>query len=112
MKKTSWWLAGLAGVLLLAFTSPTFAAEKGKIVTIKGEAKCAKCALHETPKCQTVIQTTSKRGKTITYYLTGDKAKAFHETICQDPKKVVAKGTIKRVDGKREMAVTSIELQQ
>jgi len=105
-------LTGLAGVLLLALATPSFAAE-GKEVTIKGEAKCAKCSLHEADKCQTVIQSEGKNGKMVTYYLTSnDKAKAFHETVCQAPKKVTATGTVKRVEGKRELTVSSIEVEK
>ncbi len=112
MKKASWWLASFVSVALLACASPTFAAGKSKEVTIKGEATCAKCALHETAKCQTVIQTVGKHGKKLTYYLTAnEKAKAFHQNVCQEPKKVTATGTVKRVDGKRELTVSSIELQ-
>ena len=55
MKRSIVVFTGIAG-LLLALASPTFAAEEGKEVTIKGDAKCAKCALKETDKCQTVIQ--------------------------------------------------------
>ncbi|HEV2394603.1 MAG TPA: DUF6370 family protein [Verrucomicrobiae bacterium] len=104
-------LTGIAGLMLFALATPTFA--KDKEVTISGTAKCAKCALHETTKCQTVIQTEGKNGKTITYYLVAnDMAKAFHENVCQEPKKVTATGTVKRVDGKRELTVTKIDLEK
>jgi len=109
--------AGLAGLLMLALAVPAFAAEKekkggeGKKITITGEAKCAKCALHETDKCQTVIQTETKKGKTLTYYLAAnDVSKAFHENVCKGAKKATATGTVKKVDGKRELTVSKIEL--
>ena len=105
MKKLSTLVAGVAGLVLLAVATPSFAAEH----TITGEAKCAKCALHESDKCQTVIQT-EKGGKTVTYYLAdNDVAKNFHDTICKEPKKVKATGTLKKVDGKNEFTVSKIE---
>ena len=104
-------LTGIAGLVLLALATPTFAAEKGKEKTISGEAKCAKCALKETAKCQTVIQTEGKDGKKVTYYLVNnDVAKAFHDNVCTGTKKVTAKGTVKEVDGKHEFEAEKIEL--
>src|SRR5438128_2364760 len=50
MRKASVLVTAIAGMILLAAT-PTFAKEK----TITGEAKCAKCALKEADKCQTVV---------------------------------------------------------
>ena len=101
-------LAGIAGLLLLGLTTSAFAADK--IKTISGEGKCAKCALHETDKCQNVIQT-EKDGKTVTYYLTpNDVSKDFHDNICKESKKVTATGTVKKVDGKMELTATKIEL--
>jgi len=111
MKKASLLLTGIAGLLLLALATPTFASEKGKQVTITGEAKCAKCILKESDKCQTVIQAEGKNGKTVMYYLTDtDAAKAFHENVCHEAKKVTASGRVKKVDGKRELAATDIKV--
>jgi hypothetical protein len=115
MKKASLLLAGIVGLLLLAVAAPSFAAdrskEKSKEKTITGEAKCAKCMLKETDKCQTVIQTQNKNGKTVTYYLTdNDVSKAFHQNVCKEAKKATATGTIKKVDGKNEFTVSKIEL--
>ena len=110
MKKTFVLLAGIASVVMLA--ASTFAAEpaKGKEMTLTGEAKCAKCALHETDKCQNVIQTTQD-GKTITYYLTAnDVSKGFQENVCQDTKKVIATGTVAMTDGKHQFTATKIDL--
>ncbi|PYL01506.1 MAG: hypothetical protein DME19_01510 [Verrucomicrobia bacterium] len=78
--------------------------------TITGEGKCAKCALKETKSCQNAIQV--KEGdKTVTYYLVqNDVSKKFHENICQETKKVKATGTVKEVDGKKELTPTKIEL--
>jgi RecG-like helicase len=109
MKRISFLITGVAGLLLLALATPTFAADKEK--TITGEAKCAKCSMHEAEKCQTVIQAEGKNGKMVNYYLAdNEKAKAFHENVCKESKKVTATGTVKKVDGKNELTVTSIEV--
>jgi hypothetical protein len=113
MKKASILIAAVAGLVLLAFSTPSFAAESGKDKErkITGEAKCAKCALKEGDKCQTVIQTENKKGKTVTYYLVdNDVSKAFHANVCKETKKVTATGTVKKVDGKNEFTVSKIEL--
>src|SRR5262249_31899843 len=111
MKRVSKLLTGIvAGLVLAGLTTSAFA-EKGKEKTISGEAKCAKCALKETAKCQTVIQTEGKDGKKVTYYLVNnDVAKAFHDNVCTGTKKVTAKGTVKEVDGKHEFEAEKIEL--
>jgi len=97
----------IAAGAVLALTAPAFAADT---VTIAGEAKCAKCALHEGKECQTVIQT-EENGKTITYYLADNKeAKGFHDNVCQKAQKVTATGTVKEKDGKKILTVTKIEL--
>ena len=111
MKRTSLLLAGIAGLLLLALATPTFAADQPKEKTITGEAKCGKCLLKETDKCQTVIQVENTKGKTVNYYLAdNDVAKAFHENVCKEAKKVTATGTVKKVDGKNEFTASKIEL--
>ncbi len=111
MNKASVFLAGIAGVVLLALATPTYAADEGKQVTIKGEAKCAKCSLKETSKCQTVVQAAGEDGKTVTYYLANNQtAKDFHENVCQEPKKVTATGTVTMVDGKHQLTVAKIEV--
>jgi len=101
---------------MLLQTTPLVAREKGKAgkeMTITGEAKCAKCALHEGNKCQTVIQAENKKGKMVTYYLEpNDVAKNFHEDVCHAPKKVTATGTVKVENKKHELTATKIELAQ
>ena len=108
MKRT---LAAITSVAALVWAlSGTSALAKDKEVTVKGEAKCAACMLHEGGDCKTVIQTT-KHGKTVTYYLVdNDVSKAFHEDVCHAAKKVVAKGTIAEVDGKQKLTLTKIDL--
>jgi hypothetical protein len=100
----------LAGLLVFAFTSAARPDEKE--VTIKGEAKCAKCSLKEADKCQTVIVVERKNGKKQNYYVVqNDTAKEFHSNVCKESKKVTAKGTVKKTDdGRMEMTVSKIEV--
>jgi len=109
MKRTSISIiSALAAVVALALASPAFADDQP--VTITGEGMCAKCALHETPKCQTVVQV-DKDGKKVNYYLKQNAvSKDFHDNICQETKKVTATGTVKEVDGKMVMTASKIEL--
>jgi hypothetical protein len=98
--------SALAAALSFAIALPALAGDE---VTIKGDAKCAKCALKEGDKCQTVIQAEGKEGKTVTYYLAENQAaKDFHPNVCKTSKKVTAKGTVKEVNGKQELTLASI----
>jgi hypothetical protein len=107
MKTTSLLLA-LAVLLATAFVTSAAAARKE--VTITGEGMCAKCALHETDKCQTVIQT-EENGKTVKYYLEPNKvSKDFHENVCQEKRKVKATGVVKEEHGKKVLVATKLEL--
>jgi hypothetical protein len=109
MRKQSVLLSVVAGALLLAWALPAVAA--GKEVTITGMAKCTKCSLKETEKCGTAIEVEGKNGKTVLYYLVdNDVSKGFHDKICKEPKKVTATGTLEKVDKKRELTVTKIDL--
>jgi hypothetical protein len=110
MKRTSSIIAGVAGLLLVALAATVLAADKPKEVTITGEAKCAKCALKESDKCQTVIQT-QENGKTVSYYLAdNDASKTFHKNVCEETKKATATGTVATVAGKQTLTVSKIEL--
>jgi type 1 fimbria pilin len=110
MKKMNLTIALLAGMALTSLTTTAFAAEdKGKEMTVTGTAMCAKCALHQGDKCQTVVKATVD-GKEVTYYLTGKEAKAFHEKICTGPgEKVTVTGNVTGKDGKEMMHATKIE---
>ena len=111
MKRASILLTGIAALVLLALATPAVAANASKEKTITGEAKCAKCMLKETDKCQTVIQVENKKGKTVNYYLaSNDVSKAFHQNVCREAKKVTATGTVKKMDGKNVFTVSKIEL--
>ena len=112
MKRVTSFMAAAIGVAYLVCATTTFAAGagQGKERTITGEAKCAKCALKQGDKCQTVIQAENKKGKTVTYYLADNEvSKAFHQTVCKGPSKVTATGTVKKVQGKNEFTVTKID---
>jgi hypothetical protein len=110
MKRTSFILAGAIGLFMLALAIPALAEDKGKEITITGDAKCGKCALKETAKCQNVIEV-EKDGKKTTYYIVdNEKSKAFHKNVCQETKKATATGTCKKVDGKLEFTAAKIEL--
>ena len=110
MKRTSFILAGAIGLFMLALALPAVAEDKGKEITITGDAKCGKCAMKETEKCQNVIQV-DKDGKKATYYLVqNDVSKKFHGNVCQETKKATATGTCKKVDGKLQFTATKIEL--
>jgi hypothetical protein len=112
MKMIKTLIATVSAVAILGLASTSFAAENsGKEKTISGTAKCAKCALHQTDKCQTAVEVSGKNGKTKTVLLeNNDVAKNFHEQICKDSKKVKVTGTMHKGDsGKQEMAATKIE---
>jgi len=105
---TSSILAGAVALMVLAFAVSAFA--EAETVTITGMGKCAKCALHQSDKCQNVVEV-EKDGKTTTYWLEGAKSKAFHhDNLCQDTKKVTVTGTVEEKDGKTIMKVTEIKL--
>jgi hypothetical protein len=106
---TSSILAGFVALMFLATAVSSFA-EDSDTVTITGMGKCAKCALHQSDKCQNVVEV-EKDGKTETYWLTGKKSKDFHhDNLCQESKKVTVTGTVTEKDGKKEMKVSEIKL--
>jgi hypothetical protein len=98
----------LAALLVTVLATTAVAASNE--VTITGQGTCAKCGLHETDKCQTVIQA-QEDGKTVTYYLAQNKvSKEFHENVCKESHKVTATGTVKEKDGKKVLTASKIEL--
>jgi hypothetical protein len=108
MKKNTMILTVAAGFLLAAATPRLYAADQE--TTIKGNELCAKCALHEGDKCQTVIQA-EQDGKTVSYYLTpNDTSKAFHKEICGSKgEQVTVTGTVTEKDGKEMLTASKIE---
>ena len=107
MKNAKLLLAGVASLLVLVNAAPGFSDDE---VKVSGEAKCAKCALKEGDKCQTVIEG-EKDGKKVSYYVVDNTvAKEFHKNVCKETKKVNAVGTVKEVDGKQQLTASKIEL--
>ena len=98
MNKLKLTIALLAGIAVTSLTTTAFAADKE--VTVTGDASCAKCALHQADKCQTVVKAT----------VTGKEAKAFHGKICSgSTEKVTVTGTVSEKDGKQTLNATKIE---
>lgn len=109
MKKMKAAIALLAGLALAGFTTTAFAADEGKETTVSGTALCAKCALHTSDTCQTVLKATVD-GKEVIYDLTGKPAEKFHKRICKnDGEKVNVTGQVKEQDGKQMIVVSKIE---
>jgi uncharacterized protein DUF6370 len=83
--------------------------KKGGEVTLSGELVCAKCALHESPKCQNVLKVTDA-GKETKYYLAqNDVAKSNHEHVCSAPEKATIKGTVSEEGGKKVLTASEIK---
>ncbi len=89
--------------------------EKGKTITIKGDALCAKCGLKDADakKCQNAVIVTEKDGTKKTYYLANNKY--FGEShkalgICtatkDDPVKVEVTGTCEKKGDKLVLTPT------
>jgi hypothetical protein len=93
----------------LVFTTGALFAGDGKEVTISGEAKCAKCAMDETDKCQTAIEVTENGQKVVYYLENNDVAKAFHKNVCTSTAKATATGTVEMKDGKHMLTASKIE---
>jgi len=100
-------ISALAAAALLATTS-AFAADKE--VTLKGEGKCAKCALKKADQCQNVIEV--KEGdKTVAYWMeANDVAKAFHKNVCSATVKMTAVGKVSEKDGKKILVASKLDV--
>jgi len=108
MKKFKLMLALLTGLAIASATT----ALADDAVTITGNMVCGKCTLHETDKCQNVVQVTGTDGKTVNYYLEqNDISKAAHDPICGGgSEKVTVTGTVADKDGKKMMTPTKIDV--
>ena len=83
--------------------------KKAGEVTLSGEMVCAKCALHESPKCQNVLKVTDA-GKETKYYLAQNEvAKSNHEHVCSAPEKATVTGTVSEEGGKKMLTASSIK---
>jgi hypothetical protein len=93
----------LALFTLLVTTTGLQAADK---VTLTGTAMCAKCALHESDQCQTVLEVKTTDGKVERYYLT---SKMDHDKFCKGKTEgVTVTGTVSEKDGKKYITPTNI----
>ncbi len=111
MKQLKFTLALLAGLALVGFNTNTFAEDAAaKETTITGNMVCGKCTLHETEKCQNVVQVT-ENGATVNYYLKQNAvSKAEHKAVCHgDTEKVTVTGTVAEKDGKKTLTPTKID---
>lgn len=96
----------LTGVALL--TTSAFAQDKE--VTLKGEGKCAKCALKKADKCTNVIEV--KEGdKTVAYWMEENEvSKGFHSNVCSKTVKMTAVGKVSEKDGKKMLVASKLEV--
>ncbi len=79
-------------------------------LTLKGEMVCAKCALHESEKCQNVLKV-AEGGKETRYYLADNKtAKDNHEMVCSGtPKAATVTGKVHESKGKKLLTASTIK---
>ena len=96
-------IALVATICLTSFTLCLRAADEQ---TIKGEAMCTKCALHETAKCGCAIKLSDG---SLVYAENNDICKDFHENICKANVKVTCTGMITEKDGKKSIALSKID---
>jgi len=95
-----------AAALLVANTS--FAADKE--VTLKGEGKCAKCALKKADQCTNVIEVQAGDKKVVYWLEQNDISKAFHKNVCSDTVKMTAVGKVSEKDGKKILVASKLEV--
>ena len=98
-------------IALLGLVSvPAFAESKGKEITVKGEAQCAKCNLKEATECQTVL-TVEKNGKKTNYYLAkNDVSEKFHGEVCKGAQPATVTATCKKEGDKLVLTASKAEV--
>jgi hypothetical protein len=95
----------LALFTLLVTATGLQAADK---VTLTGTAMCAKCALHESDKCQTVLEVKTTGGKVERYYFT---SKMDHDKFCKGKTEdVTVTGTVSEKDGKKYLTPETVNV--
>jgi len=110
--------ASLICAFVLALVASSFAADevKGKKATLTGELKCAKCALKEGDKCQTVLQVdfgAAGKHSIVTYYLEDNEvAKSFHPNVCHETKKAKVSGFIGKRISKEKYPFTATKIEE
>ena len=105
-------IAILGCALALSLSASTRAAEAGKDKEIKGEGLCLKCELKKSDKCQNAIRVKENGKETIYVLEKNDVSEAFHKNICGGPKKVIAKGVVKKDGDKTILVASKIELDE
>ena len=101
MKKMKLILALLTGLALVGVTSNVLAADaNAKEVTITGSMVCGKCTLHETEKCQNVVQA-EKDGK-----IGQDDSRAHSERVQKMTDETIA--TIDRLLAEKETEILQV----
>lgn len=101
MKKLLLIIAGLS------FSTGLFAGE-ANTVTLEGTGKCAKCSLGTADKCTNVLEVAGDDGNPIIF--TFAKNVKHGDYFCQgETPGLVAKGTLKMVDGKMILAATEVD---
>ena len=95
----------------ISFLAPAVRADEDKEVKLKGLLMCAKCQLHETTKCQNVLQV-KKDGKTTKYYFKDNGSKeAYHKGICGGgTKRATVTGVVEKQGGKNWVMPTSVKI--
>jgi hypothetical protein len=103
-------LLSVALGLCLALTLVSGLRAGDKDVTLKGTITCAKCDLHETSKCHTVIKV-NENDKDVVYYFADSDSKKYHKPICTEPKKGTVTGTVSEEGGKKIVHVTKVQFE-
>jgi len=97
----------LALFTLLLSVTGLQAADK---VTLTGTAMCAKCVLHETDQCQTVLEVKTADGRVERYYFINNMD---HHKFCSGKTEgVTVTGTVSEKDGKKYITPESLITKQ
>jgi hypothetical protein len=106
-------LSVLLALIASCFLATGTKADGDEEVTLKGKLLCAKCQLHETPKCMNVMQV-KKDGKTINYYMKDKGSKEpYHKGICGGgAKKATMTGYVSKKDGKNWLVPTNVDVKK
>jgi len=96
-------LALLAIVAVVALTGLALAGDAAAPVTVEGKLMCAKCALQETDKCQSVVVAGDQK-----YYLIKNDVATKDGHVCKGEKAVKVTGVVSEKDGKKWIEATEI----
>ena len=77
-------------------------------VTLQGQLTCAKCGLHESSSCQSVL-VVQDGGKDVKYYLARNAvADAEHERVCGGSVPATITGTVTEDGGRKVLAASTV----